>query len=1075
METKSYTSTPDDTEGEDEDPGTGELPVVDRDRYVFGGELGRGGMGRVIEARDRRLGRDVAIKELLRRTRDHQERFEREALITARLQHPAIIHVYEAGRWPNGKPFYAMPRVIGRSLDKVIAERATLAERIGLLRHVIAAVDALAYAHAQHVIHRDLKPSNVLVGEFGETVVIDWGLAKLRDEAAPAPGGAPAGPASHTAFGSVVGTPGYMAPEQARGEPVDERADVYALGAMLYEVLAGVAPYARAAPEAVVAAVLAGPPPGIREREPGVPRDLAAIVGKAMARDPAARYRDAGELVADLTRFETGQLVAARHYTAWQRAARFVRRHKLVLASAAVLAAVGAVSVVRISAARDVAVAARADAEAARNVATARNEQLVLLQARAELTRDPTSALAWLKRYPTTAPDWPTAAAIAADARARGVAHDVWALARPASSIAFSPDGKTIALGAADGTLTLIDVATGARRDAHAPDGIGDRAVFSPDGALVATSDGHERVRVWQVATGQSRLLAGEHVGGPNVQFSPDGALLMVRHIEGGARLWRMPGGEPVSLPGDDASRQIAFVPGSRAVAMAIGAELSVRDLATGTITAHTRLAAPPRDLVASGDGQWIAAAAGDALVLWRPTTGETRRIAAAPDAVALITPSPDGARFVTCSLVGRTHALWLFDAATGTAQLLASDERCFRQGLAFSPDGAVFLSVGFGGEIRLHLIDELRARELLGHQTAVVDAAFSGDGSAIASVSGDRAVRLWRWRDGDVRRDRGLIADDRMSTTGQLLARDPEGHVMMIDVATGARRELPDVPPHVEDSCLSSTGRHALVIAEDRSLEVYDLAAGTHRRVPPLAGLVAPGTGPSALSADGAWLAQADPSGAIRLVEVATGAVRPLVQLGDRAFTVVFSDDGRLLGVSSRDGTARVIDVASGAERARLAFHGIPWNLAFSPDGTLLAAACTDGLVRVLDIPTARVQELRGHVGSLDGVAFAPDGRHLISTGSDGTVRLWDRTTGAGAVIRREPFMLGPASFVGTSSLVLEFSFASRTLRTWDTRVVPPLDGDPAALVRWLDAATTAQVDLAGELATPVGDQATP
>src|SRR5215813_1095753 len=154
------------------------LMAVERRHYAISGEIAKGGMGRVLAARDLRLGRAVAIKELLPKNRDLARRFEREARITARLQHPSIIHVYEAGVWNGGEPFYAMTRVAGRSLDKVVAELTTLNERLSLLPTVISVVDALAYAHNEGVIHRDLKPANVLVGEVGETVVIDWGLAK---------------------------------------------------------------------------------------------------------------------------------------------------------------------------------------------------------------------------------------------------------------------------------------------------------------------------------------------------------------------------------------------------------------------------------------------------------------------------------------------------------------------------------------------------------------------------------------------------------------------------------------------------------------------------------------------------------------------------------------------------------------------------------------------------------------------------------------------------------------------------------------------------------------------------------
>src|SRR4051812_2271356 len=152
------------------------LPYVPMTNYRPEREIARGGMGRIVAAEDLRLGRAVALKELIDPVAEQRGRFQREALITARLQHPGIVPVYEAGRWPSGDPFFAMKLVSGRPLDRVIAETATLADRLALLPRLAAAADAIAYAHSQRVIHRDLKPANVLIGEFGETVVIDWGL-----------------------------------------------------------------------------------------------------------------------------------------------------------------------------------------------------------------------------------------------------------------------------------------------------------------------------------------------------------------------------------------------------------------------------------------------------------------------------------------------------------------------------------------------------------------------------------------------------------------------------------------------------------------------------------------------------------------------------------------------------------------------------------------------------------------------------------------------------------------------------------------------------------------------------------
>ncbi|MEO8703568.1 MAG: protein kinase [Kofleriaceae bacterium] len=318
------------------------LPFVSEEHYRRDGEIARGGMGKIVAAEDLRLGRAVALKVLLEPAGDALGRFQREALITARLQHPGIVPVYEAGRWPSGEPFFAMKLVSGKPLDRVIADARTFSERLALLPRIAAAADAIAYAHSHRIIHRDLKPGNILIGDFGETVVIDWGLAKDLDagdspesgmrspKSAVKKGASPLSTASSTltVAGAVMGTPAYMAPEQARGEPVDQRADVFALGAMLYHLLAGVPPYnARTATDVIAAAALHRVV-SIAEREPGIPRDLVAIVERAMAAEPAQRYPQAGELADELRRFLTGQLVSAHRYTTWQRLARWIKKHQ---------------------------------------------------------------------------------------------------------------------------------------------------------------------------------------------------------------------------------------------------------------------------------------------------------------------------------------------------------------------------------------------------------------------------------------------------------------------------------------------------------------------------------------------------------------------------------------------------------------------------------------------------------------------------------------------------------------------------------------------------------------------------
>jgi tetratricopeptide (TPR) repeat protein len=348
------------------------------ERYREGEEIGRGGGGRVVRAVDRRLDRPVALKVPVAAEASSRARLEREARVMARLEHPGIVPVHDAGRLVDGTPYYAMKLLGGRTLRDVVRAATTLDERLVLAPHVLAVAEAVAYAHSRRVIHRDLKPANVLVGEFGETVVIDWGLAKdlaaTGDDAITLGGGASFG--DQTEAGAVMGTPQYMPPEQARGEVVDERADVYALGAILYDLLAGAPPYPLVPGESVLARVLAEPPPPLAEVAPGAPRDLIAIAETAMARDPRARYRTAIELADDLRRYLGGRLVAAHHYSAAALARRWVRRHRGAVAIGAValaaVATIGVISARRVVAARDRAEDALATADRARAVAEAR-------------------------------------------------------------------------------------------------------------------------------------------------------------------------------------------------------------------------------------------------------------------------------------------------------------------------------------------------------------------------------------------------------------------------------------------------------------------------------------------------------------------------------------------------------------------------------------------------------------------------------------------------------------------------------------------------------------------------------
>jgi serine/threonine protein kinase len=364
-----------------EPPATTRLPaplvVRDRGRYLFLGEHGRGGLGRVFRARDREIGRDVAIKELLNRSPAAELRFFREAIITARLEHPGIVAVHEAGQWTDGTPFYAMKLVAGRPLSALLVAERNERTRPQMVRHLAAVADAIAYAHEQRIIHRDLKPSNIIVGDFGETVVIDWGLAKdltmhADDEAADVSKREPSS-AELTVAGAVLGTPAYMAPEQARGEQVDERADVYGLGAILREICS-------------------------HPRNGGIDadNDLQAIIGRATTPERRNRYATARELAHDLHAYLDGRRVSAREYSLGAAIAHWIRHHRTIAAiatfSVVAMSVVAAVAVARVVHARSRAEQERAGALVARDEARRDRADALLAQASLLSQRDPTAA-----------------------------------------------------------------------------------------------------------------------------------------------------------------------------------------------------------------------------------------------------------------------------------------------------------------------------------------------------------------------------------------------------------------------------------------------------------------------------------------------------------------------------------------------------------------------------------------------------------------------------------------------------------------------------------------------------------
>ncbi|PKN46965.1 MAG: hypothetical protein CVU59_04465 [Deltaproteobacteria bacterium HGW-Deltaproteobacteria-17] len=337
------------------DPGAGPGALIDA-RYVVLGEIGHGGMGRVLRVRDQKIQREVALKCLLSEdgepgsardasTNTRTRRFLREVQLSGQLEHPSIVPIHDLGE-SGGNPYYTMRFIQGRSLADALRQDPTPAGRLRLLPHFGDICNAMAFSHDRKIIHRDLKPANVILGEYGETMVIDWGLAKVQGDVDDSDRRLASElrqiretDDSATVFGTALGTPAYMAPEQALGrlDEIDHQSDIYSLGAILYELLTGVPPFSGGHPHRVMLRVVQEPLTPVRSRVPDAPAELCAIAEKALQKDKRLRYGSCSEMARDVGSWLSGEKVSIYAYSNWELVRRFIRRNRLVVSAALIV------------------------------------------------------------------------------------------------------------------------------------------------------------------------------------------------------------------------------------------------------------------------------------------------------------------------------------------------------------------------------------------------------------------------------------------------------------------------------------------------------------------------------------------------------------------------------------------------------------------------------------------------------------------------------------------------------------------------------------------------------------------
>jgi WD40 repeat protein/serine/threonine protein kinase/tetratricopeptide (TPR) repeat protein len=959
-------------------PPSGE-PTV---RYRVVRPHAKGGLGEVFVAEDTELGRQVALKEIQLKYADdptNRTRFLVEAEITGGLEHPGVVPVYGLGTYADGRPFYAMRFVKGDNLQQAIkgfhgemaSGVASAPRAVGkdgpvggppqhrspkydslefrkLLRRFIDVCNAVAYAHGRGVLHRDLKPGNVMLGKYGETLVVDWGLAKSFAETVDAGmSEAPvkprsAGQSTVTQMGNVLGTPAYMSPEQAAGrlDQLGPATDIYSLGATLYALLTGQAPY----PAGDLDSVQKSDFPRPRTVKPRVPPALEAVCLKAMARRPADRYRTALALAEDVDHWLADELVTAWREPLLVRVRRWGRQHRPLVAGAAALLltsaiglVVGLILVSKEQAAtakeRDQKELARRDAVAARDAEAAAFQRsrhgiyiTQLGHVRAVYQTDPGLALGLLEDAERCPPDlreftWRFYHRLCRRDRDAWAAHF-----RPVTFLAFLSDGRQLVTAGLDGRVKVWDPA-GRRPSrewpAHRDDLLA--AALSVDGKLLATGDRKGTIKVWDIQTGTERV-----------------ALQAL--------------GQPV-----------------QAIALA---------------------------------GDRVAASGVDTLVVWALDRGEPlSRWTATPGAFWTLAFRPDGRQLAAGGLADgqlARGALRLYGGDDFREHIQSPDFRFGGLGaLAFADAKSIVGMTNFGGAVAIDLSTYRLTEHNFTGETGIAVATARTSTFATASEFGSRVVPSIS--------PRLAQTDPRVNDAGRLgqgsvTFKQAASHAHFRAVRLWDRRTLRPVSylvgveGHVTSLALSPNGQHAAVGTTDGRVAIWDIGTrperGSMSARSAIAGLRFAPDGKSLVGvADGP-----------AVFDLATGA-QVLPNDAGRASPLEFSATGGqwVARVRANDETSllALFESVTGHQLVIFQDSGGASGPALSPDGTMLAAVLVDGKdakdVALWQVSSGRrVRTLEGS-GGIRNLRFSPDGKLLAGSPDGGheSSRLWEIKTG--------------------------------------------------------------------------------
>ncbi len=978
----------------------------------------RGGLGEVYVARDEELSREVALKEIQARHADHPEnraRFVLEAEVTGALEHPGIVPVYGLGTYADGRPFYAMRFIKGDSLKDAIecfhqqdkpgrdsAERE--AELRKLLRRFYDVCNALAYAHSRGVLHRDLKPGNIMLGKYGETLVVDWGLAKAQGKTEPAAttslAEVPLRPSmdsggSATQTGSVLGTPAFMSPEQAAGrlDQLGPASDVYSLGATLYCLLTGQPPFTERDVLNLLAKVQRGEIVPPRQVKVQVPPALEAVCMKAMALRPEDRYATAAELGEDVERWLNDQPVLAWPEPWQMRVRRWMNRHRvLVTASAAALlvalASLG-VATMLLTAANEQLIQANQAEHRAKLEAAQRAEEEARAKKEAESARVAAADKAEAARR---AGDEAERARLLAEQRRREAAD---------------------ALEQARATLWQIYSNGLAQADRERANGNVARAeeILETCPPALRSWEWHYRRRLCR---GELKTLTGLVSRINGLAYSPDGRRLASAGADGMVRLWDLASGEEL----------LQFEKHTRPVAMVAFSADGSR-LASVTVADHASLAKSLSTRADPGSSPRASSDHGE-LIVWEVATGKALLSLPGYHSVSF---SANGLQITAPSAAG-TVKTW--DAATGaelrsftghpgmaTLARRSADGR-YLVAASVDPQKVVKAASMIPGELTIWDLQGSKAPRTMPVSSSIASCTFSPDGRRLAAAHGDGTVSIW-------------------------------------DVAAGTRIDFRPHGAHPAEVAFSPDGRRlATGAALDGVTKIWD--ATDHAQVTQVHTTLC-GVNPLCLafSPDGRSLATSGNDQTIKVWDAHAGqGALYLSGHGLMVHSVAFQPGARRVASVAGDGQLKVWNADTGAELASR--NCSDTRLVFSPDGKLLATAggASQGEVSLWDVRSYQVlRTLATGTTPVVSVAFSADGKQLVSgstrfaaPGRPGSIQIHD--VSSGALLKSFPADALHCVTLGPENRSIIAGHADHTVKVWDAssgQAIRTLVGQEAAI----------------------------